>query len=1635
MTSRTTAALSLGVRSQRSYKREPRQGAPDTVEQVSVPAFQRVLDLLCAAANLANEDDPPQQSMQKMLALICGHGDWDLARLVIFGEGPSETRSSTSLAHAREQGRFAELLAACDKARCALTGDLVLNRLLIEQQAVWLEDVATGGEAQGSSAAFNGDKTCLFAFPVIVANEAAGIVELFSQRPRPCERPLLEAAGSIGSHIARLIERHRSTGANARLGAIVACSADAIMSRSLDGTITSWNAGAERMFGYAAEEALGRPISFFLPATRAVEFEQNTRRLLSGEVIPPYESQRLTKDGRLLDVLISLSSLRSASGEIEGASFIVHDISALKKVQERLQRANRAQRVLAQCSHAVVRATNELQLLRDMCRILVDTGGYARSWVGYLHHDAGKTIEPIAYAGFEPAYLESRKLTWSADTTSMTGIAIATGQRSIWRNILTDPRCAHLASRARACGFQSVISLPLYVEGECIGGFALYAHEADAFDDDEIALIATLSDDVAFGIASLRREAARMLAEANLQRLVRARRVMAECNRALVHANDEQEMLNSMCRIVVESGGYKQGWIGLTTEGATIPVQPIAYAGYGNDAPMTTGVNWTDGGSYRGLAGEAVACGEIRIARDILRDTAHHRKRERALQLGYQSSIALPLKAPDGISGVFVVHAAEPEAFYDDELALLSDLADDIAFGVSSLRLRAKHKEAEAQRRAGERQLRETFEQAAVGIMRVDLEGRLVDANQKLCDLLGYTKEELLAKSVKEITHPDDYGSGARFRQEVRSGSTGTLSSDKRYLRADGSAMWARRTMSVACDDSGLPHQVISIVQDITHSKELERRFELTFNHAPLGIMHTAVDSGRLLHANPKLCDMLGYAQDELLGLSLADIVHPACGGGDDASCREQMLNGKLSTYSSERLLQRKQGSSLWTITTVSLVRSAAGEPQYFIRMVEDISERKQALEMIARERALLRSVVDAVPERIYVKDREGRLLLQNAANTKAHGARNSEDLLGKTVFELFPYETAKRIDDEDRMIMKSGKPLLDRERSTQHADGEMRWIASSKAPLVDTLGNIFGIVGVNRDITERKRMERELTVSEQTLRATFTHAHAGITVISLDLKYLDVNDQYSDIVGYSRDELLAGMRIIDVCVPECVEKTVAACRDLLTGETHSDSREERLQRKNGQLVWVTSAISLVRDSDGNAKHFVSVTQDISGTKLAEERLVQLAHYDTLTGLPNRALFNQKVRESLAHARTSLWRTGVMFIDVDRFKNVNDTLGHIEGDKLLQQISARLSGAVRRGDSVGRLGGDEFAVVLTDLAAVQDAAVVAQKVVASFAAPFRLGDSDIYVTASIGIALHPDHATDQDTLIRNADAAMYEAKKRGRNGYQFYTPELNDRAVELLTFESDLRRALERQEFVLHYQPKSAVATGEITGLEALLRWHHPVKGLVSPRDFIPLLEETGLIVPVGEWVFERVCRQIAEWKQGAIELVPISINISARQFTSLQLGDNFKRILQRCGTDPALIELELTESALMVNTQEATRTLEALKLIGLSLSIDDFGTGYSSLAYLKRFPLDTLKIDRSFVKDIPGDKDDCAITLAVISMAHSLGLSVVAEGVETEEQVRFLRQHKCDQLQGYYLAQPMPQGVCAKWLQARSGA
>ncbi|WP_157604118.1 EAL domain-containing protein [Rhizobacter sp. Root1221] len=451
---------------------------------------------------------------------------------------------------------------------------------------------------------------------------------------------------------------------------------------------------------------------------------------------------------------------------------------------------------------------------------------------------------------------------------------------------------------------------------------------------------------------------------------------------------------------------------------------------------------------------------------------------------------------------------------------------------------------------------------------------------------------------------------------------------------------------------------------------------------------------------------------------------------------------------------------------------------------------------------------------------------------------------------------------------------------------------------------------------------------------------------------------------------------------------------------------------------------------NGDSVHFLESVANTLATAIdrieAESRLVQLSQFDMLTGLPNRGLVLDRLSQALAHAQRHDWRVDVMFLNLDRFKMVNDTLGHAMGDALLAQAAQRLKACARASDTVGRLGGDEFAIVLPK---PDDAATVAKRVMAALAEPFELAGQAVHVSASIGIGVFPNDGHDADTLLKNAGTAMNQAKQRGRNHHVFYLPQMNDQAGERLRLENQLRYALERNEFLLHYQPKVNVASGEITGFEALLRWQHPERGMVPPLEFIATLEDTGMIVPVGEWVLRTVCRQLARWKADGLALKPVAINLSARQFQDKGLDEVVRTIVAEEGGDPSMLEFELTESMLMADADAAARTLSALKTYGIRLSVDDFGTGYSSLSYLKRFPLDALKIDRSFMRDVTTDHNDASIALAIIRLAHSLRLDVVAEGVETADQLQFLRSHDCDQMQGYFFSKPLPVADCTRVL------
>ena len=468
--------------------------------------------------------------------------------------------------------------------------------------------------------------------------------------------------------------------------------------------------------------------------------------------------------------------------------------------------------------------------------------------------------------------------------------------------------------------------------------------------------------------------------------------------------------------------------------------------------------------------------------------------------------------------------------------------------------------------------------------------------------------------------------------------------------------------------------------------------------------------------------------------------------------------------------------------------------------------------------------------------------------------------------------------------------------------------------------------------------------------------------------------------------------------------------------------------RKDGNPYPAWVVIRAVKDGIGNITHYFSSFSDISERMSAEERIRQLALYDSLTGLPNRATFYSLIKQALVVANRDNITGGIMFIDLDRFKNINDSLGHGAGDELIRRVSARLKTCLRSSDVIARLGGDEFVVSLFDVKTAPAAAIVAKKMLATFATPFLIEGHEISISASIGISVYPDDSVDLDNLIKFADIAMYRAKDRGRNTYLFYANDMNVRSLDRLQLESDLRRALDRRELLLHYQPQANIHTGEMTGAEVLLRWQHPEKGMVSPGQFIPLAEETGLVVGIGHWVLDQAVAQNKAWQKQGLPVVKLAVNVAAQQFHP-DLVNEVSAVLKEHQLEHEFLELEITESMVMNNAEQVIEMLKEMEKLGVRMSLDDFGTGYSSLSYLKRFPIHKLKVDQSFVRGLPSDENDVAITRAIIGMGKSMGLKVIAEGVETREQLEFLRAEGCDEIQGYLFSRPVPASEFIKLL------
>jgi diguanylate cyclase (GGDEF)-like protein/PAS domain S-box-containing protein len=908
-------------------------------------------------------------------------------------------------------------------------------------------------------------------------------------------------------------------------------------------------------------------------------------------------------------------------------------------------------------------------------------------------------------------------------------------------------------------------------------------------------------------------------------------------------------------------------------------------------------------------------------------------------------------------------------------------------------------------------------------------------------ELFGVGPHEVPGRYEAYLEHvdPDDVQAVQRAVRDALDGRALSYFSEHRVVLPDGSVRWIEARGSMQRDGQGRPTRMLGTVVDITREKahelelaESERRYRSVIRALTEGVM-LIESGGQVLAANDSAQRILGLSYDQIMGRKLRDPQwrtvsadgtpfpvwdYPAARTLETgAPCRDVMMG-----------VYRRPDDLRWiTINTQPVYREGSSRPHAVVASFTDVTERKAA-EALRREaeqalrasEAKFASVFRICPESISISDwATGEYLDVNDAYERVFGY-SREQVVGRSSLELGVWADPVERQALLRHLERHGR--VDAfEGRMRRADGEIR-IVQMSVDMLDMLGRRCLLI-VLRDVTRQRAQEEELRLAARVFESTAE----GILITDAQERIVAANPAFTELTGFSEDEvrghtpsLLKSGRHDTRFFDELWDSINRA------GRWHGELWN---RTKSGEVRPYLMTVTALKDDRGVVLNYVGVMRDISTIKQSQQQLEYLANYDALTGLGNRNLFYTRLKVGIEKAQRHRRSLAVVFIDLDNFKVINDTLGHDVGDVLLSEVARRIKTCVRQEDVVCRLGGDEFTVYVEDFIDPEALVGTTQRLTQVISEPYRVGGQEIFVTASAGISVYPNDGKTMSELVKNADTAMYKVKEQGKNGFQFFREDMNARAFERLVFVSGLRRALDRNEFRLVYQPQVDLHSGRLRGAECLLRWQHPDMGEVSPGSFIPVAEETGLIVHIGEWVFRQVCAQLRAWGGAMGGQGRISVNVSARQFRQPELVDTIRRIVAEAGIAPSIMGVEITESALVDDPENAATTLARLKEMGLTISIDDFGTGYSSLSYLKRFPIDSLKIDRTFVRDIATDPDDAAIVTAVIQMAKSLKLGVIAEGVETEEQRNFLRDRGCETAQGYFFAKPLPPDQVAGWL------
>ncbi len=901
------------------------------------------------------------------------------------------------------------------------------------------------------------------------------------------------------------------------------------------------------------------------------------------------------------------------------------------------------------------------------------------------------------------------------------------------------------------------------------------------------------------------------------------------------------------------------------------------------------------------------------------------------------------------------------------------------------------------------------------------------------CQLMGITPVDIhsFRRDFLSRLPPDDL---QRFKTAVAqcraSGEVQVF--NYRAIMADGETCHFHSHMQLIRDAQGIPVRVYGTIQDITEQQRIEEEYRLqsqqlqaVLQNMPQGIC-VVDDQLRLQVWNDSFLDVFDLPRE---------IIYK------DASFEE--LTGYLATRGEfgpgdvhEIVEARKQRALEFNSYRFERSRGRThlvqGQPLFddrgvfgFVTTYTDITDRKLAEEDLQAKNQILQNLLDSFPGGVVLYAKNLRMITCNAQFRRLldypdhlfdNGLPSLEVL---TRFNAARGEYGATDDPETLAVERLKRTRNPRPHLYERLRPDGTALEVRGVPLPDG-----GFLTIYIDISERRQAQEKLLLSEK----VFENSPSAIMICDPRNRIISVNRAFTEITGFPAEEALGE----DPRLLASGRHDADFYREMWVTlrDTGSWAGEIWDRRKNGEVYpkWMT--INAVSESGSSTvSHYIAIFSDITEHKEAEARIHHLAHHDPLTGLPNRFTLEARLEQSLADGRRHNTKVAVMFIDLDRFKNINDSLGHQVGDGLLIEIARRLQDAVRDSDTVARLGGDEFVIVLPGIIAGSDAATVAGKIISRAAEPMVIDGHELHTSASLGISVFPDDGDDVDSIMKNADTAMYHAKSAGKNNFQFFAGDMNNAAIERLNIERKLRRALSRNELTLYYQPQFDLLSRRVTGVEALLRWRHEGQ-LIPPDRFIPIAEETGLIVSIGDWVLGTACLQAKAWLDAGLPPVRMSVNLSARQLRANNFHGTVAAALDNSGLDPNQLELEITESAVMEHPREAIKILEAIKEMGIHLAIDDFGTGYSSLSYLKLFPIDHLKIDRSFVKDIEHDMNDRAIAMGTIALAHSLGLRVIAEGVETELQLDLLDEHGCDEVQGFLFSKPLPSDEAFEYLQ-----